>query len=130
MDKKDIYEHLASIYLDASAKRKTKHKKYSPVFKNLFFASIAVIVLLGVFLFSGSRRNQPHHSEVALLLSQEPVKINFHFDPAKKEIFSLNLNKLNTQRFNELVFSLKKINSRDAIKLKVEFANLFKERSE
>ena len=140
MDKKDIYEHLAKIYLDASLKRKNKNRK-SPALKNLFFISIAAIFLLTVSLIVSLTKNkglslaklggsQPLNSELVLLLQPDIVKINFNFDPAKKESYSLFLNKLNAARFMTLGFSVKNANYQDNVALRVEFTNIFKEKSE
>ncbi len=130
MDKKDIYEHLAKIYLDASLKRKKKSR--DPVFlKSLFIASIVLIVGFASFsVFNLSHKNRNPNTEIALVLSPDPVKINFNFDPAKKEIYSLYLNKLDLNRFKALGFSVKKFDYNDTISLRIEFVNAFKEKSE
>jgi len=140
MEKKDIYEHLAKIYLDASLKRKNKTSR-SPTFKNLFFISIAAILLLSASLIASLTKNksislaklennQQPNSEIALLLQPDIVKINFDFDPAKEENFSLDLTKLNLSRFKALAFSLRKARFQDSIVFKVVFTNALKEKSE
>ena len=132
MVKKDIYEHLADIYLDASsAKKRKKAKKYPRKFKPLFFISILAILLLAVSLFASLKgKNTFLNSEIALIVSPEAVKINFHFDPARKETYSLDLNKLNLQRFRTLAFSARRSDLKDNIALRIEFTNAFKERAE
>ena len=130
MDKKDIYEHLANIYLDASSKRKRKNKKYSPLFRNLFIASAVIIAGLSSVMMHSALRHKSSNSEIALLLNPDAVKINFNFDPAKKEMYTLDLNHLNMIHFKALVFSVKKANYGDVIKMRVEFTNRFRERSE
>lgn len=130
MDKKDIYEHLAKIYLDASSKKKNGKKTYPAVLKNLFFVSVLFIFTLSVVFFVNSQRNRNPRSEIALVLVPDIAKINFHFDPARKEIFSLNLNKLNLNRFKALAFSVKKDTYENKISLRVEFSTFFKEKSE
>jgi len=140
MDKKDIYEHLAKIYLDASLKRKNKTSK-SPTFKKLFLISIPVIFLLVISLglsltknkslsLAKLESNQPLNSELALTLQPDIVKINFNFDPAKKESYSLFLNKLSAIRFRTLGFSAKNADYQDSVTLRVEFTNTFNEKSE
>lgn len=130
MDKKDIYEHLAKIYLDASSRKKKKSKSYPGFSKNLILA-IAVFLFAGSsVLFINSRKDRNHNSETALILVNDAAKINFNFDPAKKETFTLNLNKLDMAKFKALAFMVKKVNPRDKIALRVEFSNSFKERSE
>lgn len=129
MDKKDIYEHLAKIYLDASSKKKKKTKD-SHKFRNLFFASLAVITILGLFSFTNIiRSGKPVLSKVALVLYPDIVRINFNFDPAKKEVYDIDLNKLNLTRYKSLVFSIKKTNYKDSMYLKIEWTNIFNEKS-
>jgi hypothetical protein len=130
MDKKDIYEHLAKIYLDASSKKKKKVKGYSKIFKNLFFVSVLFIFTLSSVLFLNFKRGKSFNSEIALVLLSEAAKINFHFDPARKETYSLNLNNLDLTRYRQLGFSLKNVTYKNGISMRVEFANNFKEKSE
>ena len=130
MDKKDIYEHLAKIYLDASSKKKKRNKAYPKLFKNLFIVSIFLMVGLSTTLFSSTFKKQGLHSETALALQNDPAKINFNFDPAKKEIYSINLNRLNVAHIRTLAFSVRSMNPKDKISLRVEFTNAFKEKSE
>lgn len=129
MEKKDIYEHLAKIYLDASLKKKKKTKEYAS-FKTLFFISTALVCVLIAFLFITLNKNRPLKSEIALVLCPDVVKINFHFDSAKKEFYAIDLNRLDLTKFKALTFSLKKLNRNDKISLRVEFASAFKEKSE
>lgn len=130
MDKKDIYEHLARIYLDTSSKREKRIKTHRLIFRNLLFISIIFIFVFGTVLFFSSSRNKSFDSEVALVLLAEATKINFNFNPAKKETYSFNLNKLNLSKFKALDFSVKKSNYQDSLSLRVEFTNTLKEKSE
>ena len=129
MDKKDIYEHLANIYLDASSKKKKKSKD-STLIRNSFFVSIGIIFLLGISLLFNmySNKRQPS-SSVMLVLSSDAAKINFHFDPAKKEIYAINLNKLNLAPYKTLSFTIRKTDYNDKISLRVEFVNVYGEAS-
>jgi len=129
MDKKDIYEHLAKIYLDASSKKKKRSKAYPKLLNNLFIVGIFIVIgLATTFFSSASKKNL--NSETALILQNDPSKINFNFDPAKKEIYSLNLNRLNLSHSKALAFSVRNMSSKDKITLRVEFINAFKEKSE
>ena len=133
MDKKDIYEHLASIYLDASSKTSKKRRKdkgFPGVFRNLFFVSSLVVVLLSVLLALNLKKNKMFNSELSLVLVSEAEKINFNFDPAKKEHYTIKLNNLDAMRYKQLGFAVKKANYADTISLRVEFANTFAEKSE
>jgi hypothetical protein len=130
MDKKDIYEHLAKIYLDVSSQRKKKSKSKQFFYKKTVLISSIFIFALGVLLFANLPKRKAFNSELALVLAPGPIKINFDFNPAKKEIYSLNLNKLNMSRFKALAFALKKANYSDTISLRAEFTSAFNEKSE
>ena len=135
MNKKEIYEHLAKIYLDASSPKNNKGKPKKN-FRNLFFVSL--VIIFGVSISSFLSRNKSISlnnkinitSERALVLQSNIIKINFNFDPATKEIYSLNLNKLDVQGFKALGFFARKSDFDDKIILKVEFTNTAKESSE
>ena len=129
MDKKDIYDHLAKIYLDASSKKKKKNKAYPKLFKNLFIIFIFLTIGLGTTLLSSSKK-QAGNSETALIIQDTASKINFNFDPAKKEIYNINLNRLSLTHAKQLAFSVRNMNPKDKITLRVELTNAFKERSE
>lgn len=131
MDKKEIYEHLAKIYLDAStSKRKKKTKKYPQIPKTVFIIILSILIPLNALFFYRYIRQKTLKTEVALLLQNEPVKINFHFNPVKKETFSINLNQLDLSRYKVLAFTLKKTDFKDQINMRIEFVNSFEEKSE
>ena len=129
MKKKDIYEHLANIYLDASVKKKRKVYKSPQIIQGILLTGILIIGFTLVF-FTYANRKRNLDSNTALVLCFDPVKINFNFDPAKKEIYSINLNKMDLSKFKTLAFSLKKGDYRDSSSLRVEFTNTFQEKSE
>jgi len=133
MDKKAVYEHLAKIYLDASSKSSKKKKRTSfklDFVKPSLLITIAVIFGVSTLAFNlSTRKHNPLNSETALYLQDGPAKINFNFNPAKKEIYTLTLNRLNIARFKALAFSVKKSDYHDNINLKIEFTNAFREKS-
>lgn len=129
MDKKEIYEHLAKIYLDASVKKPKVYKDY-PKFKNLFFFSVAVIFVFSFLLVSNFKKNSRLNSELSLTLLSGATKINFNFDPAQKETYTIKLNNLNLSKFHSLAFDLKKLDRKNTISVRVEFTNTFKEKAE
>jgi len=133
VNKKEIYEHLANIYLDASSKSSKKKHRFSAYPKSVFGLFIAggiVLLGLGGFFTYHHVQNLNPSSQTALFLYQDTAKINFNFDPAKKEVFSLDLKQLNLSKYSALGFALKKVNPRDTIRLRVEFTNRFNEKSE
>jgi len=130
MDKKDIYEHLAKIYLDASSKKKKKAKPFTLERHKFALIGLVLFFTVGAIYFGGIVRSKPYHKEIALFLSESPTKINFNFDPAKKEVFSLNLNKLNLDKYKALGFSVKNVFFEEKLSLRIEFTNSFREKSE
>jgi hypothetical protein len=133
MDKKEIYEHLANIYLDASSKsskKKRKAKTYPKQASNIALAGMFLVLGVGGGIVYSNFFSRNHQAQTALFLYQDPAKINFNFDPAKKETFSLNLKQLNLSRYKNLAFSARKLNPKDIIALRIEFVNRFNEKSE
>ena len=130
MDKKDIYEHLAKIYLDASSKKNKKTKTFPSAFKKVIVIIVFFLFSLSAVLFIKQQRKNPFNPETALVLLHDTARINFNFDPAKKETYTFNLNKLNVGRFNSLKFLAKRADYNSNISLRVEFTNVFNEKSE
>ncbi len=133
MDKKEIYEHLANIYLDASSKsskKKRKLKSYPKPVRNLILVAGLVIFILGGGITYYNINSRGPGAQIALFLYQDAAKINFNFDPAKKETFSLNLKQLNLSKYKTLAFAVRKTRPKDVVSLKVEFVNRFNERGE
>lgn len=128
MEKKDIYEHLAKIYLEnAPAYKGTKSK--SEDYKIYIFVGIAVVIVVSsLFLIPFSR--VPSNTQTTLILAPDPVKINYRFDPIKKEMYSFDLKRLNIAGYKSLAFAVKKSNFNDDVSMRVEFQSIFKERSE
>jgi hypothetical protein len=129
MDKKEIYEHLAKIYLDASSKRKKKDRKHPITFKKILWAGIPIAFIAAGFVIGPLQNKTPHDSQIVMVLQPETVKINFNFNPAKKEIYTLNLNKLNLARFTALSFAARKTGYFNKVNLKIELTSRFKEKS-
>jgi len=130
MDKKDIYEHLAKIYLDASVKGKKAKKNRSKFPKPFLWSTVAVLSLVAVFSVFFLGKKPLKNTEVALVVNPDLVKINFNFDPAKKETYAIALNTLNMSGFRDLTFEARRSNYNDKVALRVEFTNAFKEKSE
>jgi len=133
MNKKEIYEHLANIYLDASSKsskKKPKLRSSSKVIQGLIILGLITALGLGSAITYFRVNNPNSKGQIALFLYPDTAKINFNFDPAKRETFSINLKQLNLTKYKALGFSVRKNNSKDIISLRVEFINRFNEKSE
>jgi len=126
MEKKEVYEHLARIYLDASLKYKKKNRYPKVLFVLLAIVSVTFIIL--PFIVKSSR-NVTHFSnnKLSILLNYEPVKINYNFDPVKKEIYDIDLKGINLEKFKTLSFRIKKSSFDDTVHLRIELVNEFNE---
>jgi len=134
VNKKEIYEHLANIYLDASSKSSSKKRnRFSTYPKKVQAAILAGLVMIlgtGSFIAYANFPSRNNPGQTALFLYQNTAKINFNFDPAVKEMFSINLKQLNLSNYKGLGFSARKTNPKDTISMRVEFTNRFNEKSE
>jgi hypothetical protein len=130
MAKKDIYDHLAKTYFDPASKRKNKAKNQPSLFTRLFFIIGIIFFGISAFFFFLPHKTAFLNSELALVLLPEAAKINFHFDPARKETYSIDLNGLNLANYKVLEFLIKKTDYNDNLHLRVEFINSFNEKSE
>jgi hypothetical protein len=128
MEKKDIYEHLAKIYLGSTSAKKKKASTKD--FKNFIFISIAIILGVFILLSTLSYKHKFSLQESVLIISPDIVKINYKFSPTQKEIHYWDLNDLNLSEYKELGFSIKKSNNDDIVSLRVEFTNVYKEKAE
>jgi hypothetical protein len=130
MDKKDIYEHLARIYLDTPAVKKKKSKV--PAKDHTSFLIIGIAIVLGFSLLITARMYlyRPLKHEYSFVLAPDPIRIPFAFNPGSKQVFDFDLNGSNLSRYSALEFTAKRSNYDDFVALRVEFTNRFKERSE
>jgi hypothetical protein len=133
MDKKEIYEHLANIYLDASSKsskKKRRSKSYPKPIRNTILVGLLLVLGLGSGVAYSHLNYRNHKAQIALFLFQDTAKLNFNFDPAKKETFSLELKQLNLSKYKTLSFAARKANPKDTVALKIEFINRFNEKAD
>ena len=130
MDKKDIYEHLAKIYLDASVRDKKNHAVRATFKSPLVISSIVACILAATMFFAVSYQKRARNSELALVIHPDLIKINFNFDPAKKETYTISLNKLDMNRFRAIDFSARREHYNENVSLRVEFTNAFNEKGE
>lgn len=133
MDKKDIYEHLAKIYLDNTPSRpEKKHPLPARKRKYYLLASIPFIAGTCVFLLLVSFRSHPALplASTSLIVSGETIKMGFNLETAKKHVYDLDLKSLNLNDYKLLVFSLRDSNYSDRLSFRVEFTNAYRERGE
>jgi hypothetical protein len=131
---KDVYEHLAKVYLEPS--RRSKKKSFSPKIKSIFsnnplrvaFAIfICLVVILTVAIYR--QRSITLRSKLSLILESNPTKFNYDFTKAQKETVTFDLKNINLSGYKTLGFRVRKSNQRDYLHMSVEFVSDFQERS-
>ena len=132
MDKKDIYEHLAKIYLDTTPAASRKKPAANKNRKRYFFVAIPFVVGIGAFLLLVSFRGHPlmPAAQTSMVLAGDSIKFNFNLDAAKKQVYSLDLKSANLNGYKTLAFSVRDSNYHDAISCRVEFTNAYREKGE
>lgn len=120
-------------------KKERRPRNTARILRAPFFISLAVIFVLVIFLFAipsinefiftSLHQNKPIKHELALVFQPNIVRINFDFDSAQEEVYSVNFNKLDLARFKVLGFSVRKARYEDFIILRLEFANAANEKS-
>jgi hypothetical protein len=134
MDKKDIYEHLAKIYLDTTPATGKKKAALSTAKRKRVYLFAAIPFIAGILIFPllVSFRGHPilPFSSTSMLISADTIKMAFDLETAKKQAYELNLKELNLNDYKVLAFALRDSNYNDTLSFRVEFTNAFKERSE
>jgi hypothetical protein len=138
MEKKDIYEHLAKIYLDAPLRRpQVTRPPSSPrtskkvVVSIISLSAVTIVALcVAVVAFVARGKGYARNPLMSNVLLTEAIKVSYQFDPAKKALYSFVLNDMNVSAYKTLEFSVRKSDPRDTLSLRVEFTNNFNEKAE
>jgi len=129
---KEIYEHLANVYL-GSFRKKNKNQTYSKLsLNNLVKLGIAVVVGVVIVLVAVvySREKPALKGQQVLILEDATTMIDYDFDKASKKLASFDLKDMNLLGFKTLDFRIRKSNYKDNLHLSVEFISDFAERSQ
>ena len=127
-DTKDIYEHIAKVYLDTSrSKKKTSRPKLRWVTLPKIGLSIAVIALIVAPLIVIFQDRVLSSGRVALVLNDSVTKINYDFNHIKKETALFSLQGINLNDFKTLTFRARKTHYKEILHLNVEFISNFNE---
>ncbi|MCM8770407.1 MAG: hypothetical protein NC936_00865 [Candidatus Omnitrophica bacterium] len=135
MDKRELYEHLAKIYLDSSKKhqKRQQNKQYLIDSRHLYIVLTVFILVIIPFILikinTFHRKSDLGLYNTALVIQPDAVKINYNFFAAKKEIYTLPLKGLDLSAYKALAFSLRKMKENSDISLRIELANAFNERA-
>jgi hypothetical protein len=130
---KDVYEHLAKVYLDSSYSKNKSRAAAKSIFKNKWFkfgiiglGGICLAVILSAII---SARQSIPNSQLALILEDSATRINYNFNQAKKESAIFDLGDKSLADYKSLSFRARKSNLRDNLHMRVELVNGFGERS-
>lgn len=137
MDKKELYEHLARIYLDSSKKHQRKKKKHHYLIetKHLYIGIIVFILVLIPFIliklspFYKKQAGFPEY-RTALIIQPDAVKMNYNFIAAKKEVYTLPLKGLDLNTYKALAFAVRRARANSSASLRIEVVNALNERAE
>ena len=136
MDKKELYEHLARIYLDSSKKHPRKKKKHQYLIetKHLY---IGIIVLVLVSTPLVLTKTGPFHKKTglpeyrtALVIQPDAIKINYNFIAAKKEVYTVPLKGLDLTAYKAMAFAVRRARANSSASLRIEIVNALNERAE
>lgn len=129
MNKKDIYEHLANIYLDAAQKRRVRVQ--SPQLKNQLFVtlSISLVASLTVITFVINPNIFTRQSAKDLIVFTNTIKLNNDINPVDHNIHNIDLQRKSYKHFTTLQFKARKTNFPNKVRLRIEMLNPQKQRA-
>lgn len=132
MEKKEVYDYLAKIYLDKQPIAKTAKKAPERNKKYLTFILIAISIAIigaGTFLKYQIRFFKPKAFGLYVATGSELIKIKYNFNNSttKKEGYSVTLSDINAQDYQLLQFQARALTNDEAIKIRVEVENNLKE---
>jgi hypothetical protein len=130
MEKKDIYDHLANIYLDSTLTDKSTTSSDNSRFKAFFFISVTIVLCLLLVIFFLMSKKKVISSQDALVLHPDVIKISYTFNPVKKEVYNVDLNKLNLSQYSSLVFACRNNNPHNNCAFRITLANTYNETSD
>ena len=130
MEKNEVYDYLAKVYLDkqppAKSKKEAPNKKYL-----WLFLILSTIVLAATVIYKAHPRKFFKVNTYSLSLStgNELIKIKYNFDNSttKKEGYTITLSHLNADNFEALEFQGRALSKKNLPKLRVELENDIKE---
>lgn len=134
MEKKEVYDYLAKVYLDKQPQEvagPSENKRPSSFRKYAFFLILPIIALpcLYLFLSHSLRQHTPRGWSIQLGVGNELIKIRYDFTASdlKKAGYSIALADLNARGFKELEFKARQRKDFAAAHLRVELENSFRE---
>jgi hypothetical protein len=131
MEKKEIYEHLAKIYLDASLEKKKKFNEYP--FKNYLFITLiglVVVVVLSIFILPLKTKSYQRYAYSREIINYPNlIKLSSDTNPIKHNQYHIDLKQINLNKLHVLEFSARKKDFSDKVRLKIKIMSSSKEKS-
>ncbi len=133
MNREEIYDHLAQVYL---GKRKKADNKSKQKYNAWLFINIVTALVIFASVFYGlnaflHQRRSSLKSNIILSLHNGPVNLAYDFRnptvPTKS--FSLSTYGIDASKYNNIEFSVRAVNAMSAGIVKVEFRNTLNEKS-
>jgi len=131
MNKKDIYEHLAAVYLNTPKKSRSRRKDHihfgsvSKVFFKLgvFFTTITLVVAFSIIY---AQNQQANNTGPVVILGSEINRLGLDsFSSQQKEIARFDLRNINFAKYNALGFSIRKSNYKDKVLVRIELSDAY-----
>lgn len=133
MEKNEVYDYLAKIYLDKqpAVVARTDKKNYIPWKRYLFFLIAPVIACLAIYLLIAHSLKLYTSRAHSLYLStgNELIKIRFDFTDSelKKQGYTITLSDLDAKNFKYLQFRLRRLKKYGSLSLRIEMENDLRE---
>lgn len=132
MEKNEVYDYLARIYLDKQPQ--AKEKKGLPVMRFVQFFLIAAVIITAVayiFFKYPTVIYKPESYGLHLSTGDELLRIQYDFTglPSRKQGYEIELPGLNVKNFSTLKFRARRLKKGSALNLKVCIENKLKEKA-
>ena len=131
MEKNEVYDYLAKVYLDKQPIVR-ENKKAVSWKRNALFLIVASIVFLIAYFFlkHPSGAYQPKNYYLSISTADDFIKIKYYFNSAglKTKAYTIDLQDLDLSGFKALRFAARHLN-KGSLSLRIEIENSLKETS-
>jgi hypothetical protein len=127
MNRDDIYDHLAQVYLGKKNKSEQKRKKQFTSWLVINIVITGIIFASSVYGLTAflTHRGDPFPSKVIYTLNNGPIRISYNleypFPPVKT--FSLSVPEMNVAKYHELQFAVRGLEEGSPGIIRVEVRN-------
>lgn len=133
MNKDEIYEHLAKVYLGKKKKKKKRKnfKFYTLLFINVVSVPLILALVIGAVSSRVTKPKVKSNNSLLLALNYYPIRVNYDFTDGRPQVqdFVLNLPEVDITKYSQLEFSLKGSKKGSPKILKITLENRRREKS-